>query len=147
MKSFRLKRYKNSKFLYLFCMKCVFSTNMSFFIINDACITSITVDIFSIISDTTKSTFITMEIISFDSIIKEITYFTEISGEFYLTGYAFITDWLLGITFGADDFFNVKPIYFMGWLVLIMTKATCIYFITTRWYKLTVAKVMRTLFH
>jgi hypothetical protein len=72
-----------------------------------------------------------MEIISFDSIIEEITYFTEITGEFYLTGYAFITDWLLGITFGADDFFNVEPIYFMG-LVLIMTKATGIYFITTR---------------
>lgn len=50
-------------------MKSVFSTNMRFLIINDACITSITVDIFSVISDATKSTFITMEIISFDSII------------------------------------------------------------------------------
>jgi hypothetical protein len=73
-----------------------------------------------------------MEIISFDSIIEEITYLTEIAGEFYFAGDAFITDWLLGIALCAYDFFNVEPIYFMGWLVLIMTKATCIYFITTR---------------
>jgi len=49
-------------------------------------------------------------------------------------------------TFCADDFFDVEPIYFVC-LIIIMTKATAIYFITTRWYKLTVAKVMRTLFH
>jgi hypothetical protein len=73
-----------------------------------------------------------MEIITLYSIIEEITYFTEISGEFYFAGHAFITDWLLSITFCADDFFDVEPIYFMGWLVLIMTKATGIYFITTR---------------
>jgi hypothetical protein len=73
-----------------------------------------------------------MEIITLYSIIEEITYFTEISGEFYFAGHAFITDWLLGIALRADDFFNVEPIYFMGWFVLIMTKSTGIYFITTR---------------
>jgi hypothetical protein len=90
------------------------------------------VDIFSIISNSTQPTFGAVIIIALDSIIEEITYFTEISGEFYFARYAFIADWLLGIALCAYDFFNVEPIYFMGWLVLIMTKATAIYFITTR---------------
>jgi len=127
-------------------MKSVFSTNMRFPIINDACITSITVDIFSVISNSTQTTFGAVIIIKLYSIIEKITYFTEITGEFYFTGHAFITDWLLRITLRADDFFDVEPIYFVG-LVFIMTKATGIYFITTRRYKLTVAKIMRTLFH
>jgi len=127
-------------------VKSIFSTNMRFPIINDACITSITVDIFSVISNSTQTTFGAVIIIALNSIIEKITYFTEITGEFYFAGHAFITDRLLSITFRADDFFDVKPIYFVG-LVLIMTKATGIYFITTRRYKLTVAKIMRTLFH
>jgi hypothetical protein len=112
-------------------MKRVFSTNMRFFIINDACITSITMDIFTVITDATQPTFGTMIIIALYSIIEEITYFTEIAGEFYFAGHAFITDWLLGITFGTDDFFNIEPIYFVC-LIIIMTKPTSIYFITTR---------------
>jgi len=112
-------------------MKCVFSTNMRFPIINDARITSIAVDIFSVISNSTQTTFVAVIIIALDSIIEEITYFTEITGKFYFAGHAFITDWLLSITFRADDFFDVEPIYFVG-LVLIMTKPTGIYIITTR---------------
>jgi hypothetical protein len=86
---------------------------MRFFIINDACITSITVDIFSVISDATQPTFGAVIIIALDSIIEEITYFTEISSEFYFAGDAFITDWLLGIALCAYDFFDVEPIYFV----------------------------------
>jgi hypothetical protein len=111
-------------------MKRVFSTNMRFLIINDACITSITVDIFSVISDATQPTFCAVIIIALNSIIEKITYFTEITGKFYFAGHTFITDRLLGITFGADDFFDVEPIYFMH-LILVMTKSTSIYFITT----------------
>jgi hypothetical protein len=105
---------------------------MRFLIINYACITSITVDIFSVISDATQPTFGAVIIIALDSIIEEITYFTEIAGKFYFAGHAFITNWLLGIALRADDFFDVESIYFVGWLVLIMTKSTGIYFITTR---------------
>lgn len=43
-------------------------------------------DIFTVISDTTQTAFITMIIIALYSIIEEITYFTEISGEFYFVG-------------------------------------------------------------
>ncbi|MCX6262526.1 MAG: hypothetical protein NTY95_17130 [Bacteroidia bacterium] len=70
-------------------------------------------DIFSVISDATQPTFCAVIIIALDSIIEEITYFTEIAGEFYFAGHAFITDWLLSITFGADYLFNVEPIYFV----------------------------------
>jgi hypothetical protein len=104
---------------------------MRFLIINDACITSITVEIFSVISNSTHPAFRAVIIIALDSIIEEITYFTEIAGKFYFAGHAFITDWLLGIALRADDFFYVKSIYFVRWLVLIMTKSTGIYFITT----------------
>jgi hypothetical protein len=44
------------------------------------------VDIFTVISDTAQTAFITMIIIALYSIIEKITYFTEISGKFYIAG-------------------------------------------------------------
>jgi hypothetical protein len=103
-------------------------------------------NIFSVITYPTNPAFVAMEIISFNSIIKKITRFTEIFCKFNTAIGALIAYSLLMITFRAYYFFYIKAVDFMGF-IFIMTKATGINFITARGYKFAITNIVFTVFH
>jgi hypothetical protein len=109
-------------------MECIFSANMTI-IVNYATIAYITMYIFSVITDSTNSTFITVVVSSFYAIIKKIACFAKIFGELNTTICALIANILLMITFGAYYLLHFKTVDFMGF-IFIMTKATCVNFAT-----------------
>ena len=102
--------------------------------------------IFSVITNTTNPAFITMEIISFSSVIEKITRFAEIFCEFNSAVDTLIAYFLLMITFRTYNLFYFKPINFMGF-IFIMTKAAGINFATTGGYKFAVPEIMFAVFH
>jgi hypothetical protein len=85
-------------------------------------------------------------IISFNSVIKKITCFTEIFCEFNTAIGALIGNILLMITVGAYNFFHFKAVDFMRF-IFIMTKATCVNFAAARGYKFAITNIVFTVFH
>jgi hypothetical protein len=126
-------------------MECIFPASMTF-IIYYTTIAYITMYIFSVITYSANTAFVTVEIISFHAIIKKIALFAEILGEFNSTICALIANILLMITFGAYNFFYFKAVNFMGF-IFIMTKAACINFATARGYKFAITNIVFAAVH
>jgi hypothetical protein len=126
-------------------MECIFSANMTFIIYYTA-ITYITMHKFSVITNATYSTFVTVVISSFHSIIKKIACFAEILCKLNTAIGALIAYCLLVIAFGAYYLLHFEAVYFMGF-IFIMTKATCVNFSTARRYKFTITNIMLTAVH
>ena len=99
---------------------------------------------FSIISYTANSTFVTVVIFFFYSIIKKIAFFAEILSKFNTTICALITNILLMITFGAYYLLYFKAVNFMGF-IFIMTKATFVNFATAWRYKIAITNILAKL--
>jgi hypothetical protein len=93
-------------------MKCILSASMTF-LINYTTIAYITMNIFTVITDSTNPAFITVEIVSFHAIIEKIALFAEILSEFNSTICALIANILLMIAFGAYYFLHFEAVDFM----------------------------------